>query len=180
MSLEMTTITPLRTGMAAHIGTYADAVAVSDGGTQICVSGTPGLREDGTPPENFTDEAGQYWANVENALGKAVAKLTDIVYMRQWLTCCDNESAYLTVGKAIIHHQPAAAMLSIIDGLVWPNVCAEVEVTAILPGHERFERQDQRPPCRHRRRRHRRGPGRASVLGALKDPVAHEEGRPWS
>jgi len=112
----MTIITPIPTGVAAHIGSYADAVAVSDGGTQIFVSGTPGLRDDGTPPEDFTDEARQCWANVEKALDKAGAKLTDIVYMRQWL----------------IHHQPAA-MLSIIDGLVWPNLRVEVEVTAILP-----------------------------------------------
>ena len=128
----MTTITPILTGVAAHIAKYADAVVVSGGGTQIFVSGTPGLREDGTPPEDFTDEARQCWANVENALGKVGAKLTDIVYMRQWLTSRDNVSAYLAVSKEIIHHQPAA-MLSIIDGLVWPNLRVEVEVTAILP-----------------------------------------------
>ena len=100
--------------------------------TQIFVSGTPGLREDGTPPEDFTDEARQCWANVEKALAKAGAKLTDIVYMRQWLTSRDHVSAYLAVSKEIIHHQPAA-MLSIIDGLVWPNLRVEVEVTAVLP-----------------------------------------------
>ena len=92
----------------------------------------PGLREDGTPPEDFTDEARQCWANVETALAKAGAELTDIVYMRQWLTSRDNVSAYLAVGKEIIQHQPAA-MLSIIDGLVWPELRVEVEVTAILP-----------------------------------------------
>jgi hypothetical protein len=55
----MTAITPILTGVAAHIGTYADAVAVSGCGTQIFVSGTPGLREDGTPPEDFwTTQAG--------------------------------------------------------------------------------------------------------------------------
>jgi 2-iminobutanoate/2-iminopropanoate deaminase len=79
----MTTTTPILTGVTAHIGSYADAVAVSGGGTRIFVSGTPGLREDGTPPEDFSDEARQRWANVENALGKAGAKLTDIAYMRQ-------------------------------------------------------------------------------------------------
>ena len=128
----MTTITPVLTGVAAHIGSYADAVAVSGSSTKIFVSGTPGLREDGTPPEDFTDEARQCWVNVEEALGKAGAQLADIVYMRQWLTSRDNVSAYLAVGKEIIHHQPAA-MLSIIDGLVWPNLRVEVEVTAILP-----------------------------------------------
>ncbi|ASW90958.1 Rid family hydrolase [Mycobacterium marseillense] len=128
----MTTITPILTGVAAHIGHYADAVAVSDGGTRIFVSGTPGVREDGTLPEDFTDEARQCWANVEAALAKAGAKLTDIVYMRQWVTSRDNASAYLAVSKEIIQHRPAA-MFSIIDGLVWPNIRVEVEVTAILP-----------------------------------------------
>ncbi len=128
----MTAITPIFTGVAAHIGKYADAVAVARGGTQIFVSGTPGLREDGKPPEDFTDEARQCWANVERALDKAGARLTDIVYMRQWLTSRDNVSAYLAVSREIINHQPAA-MLSIIDGLVWPSLRVEVEVTAILP-----------------------------------------------
>lgn len=128
----MISTTPVRTGIAAHIGAYADAVAVCGGGTIIFVSGTPGLRQDGTPPEDFTEEARQCWANVEHALGEAGAKLTDIVYMRQWLTSRDNVSAYLAVSKEIVQHQPAA-MLSIIDGLVWPNLHVEVEVTAILP-----------------------------------------------
>jgi enamine deaminase RidA (YjgF/YER057c/UK114 family) len=129
----MTTITPILTGVGAHIAPgYADAVAVSGGGTQIFVSGTPGLRDDGTPPEDFTDEARLCWANVENALGKAGAKLTDIVSVRQWLTSRDNLPAYLALFTEIIHHQPAA-MLSIIDGLVWPNLRLEIEVIAILP-----------------------------------------------
>lgn len=128
----MTTITPIYTGVAAHIGKYADAVAVSGGGgTQIFVSGTPGLREDGTLPEDFADEARQCWANVEKALDKAGATLTDIVYMRQWVTSRDNASAYLAVSKEIIRHEPAA-MFSIIDGLVWPNIRVEVEVTAFM------------------------------------------------
>ncbi|OBK44041.1 RidA family protein [Mycobacterium kubicae] len=128
----MTSITRIRTGVADHIGKYADAIAVSPGGTQIFVSGTPGVREDGTVPEDFTDEARQCWANVEYALGEAGAKLTDIVYMRQWVTSRDNAAAYLAVSKEIIRHEPAA-MFSIIDGLVWPNIRVEVEVTAILP-----------------------------------------------
>lgn len=121
------------TGVGAHIApTYADAIAVPAGGTQIFVSGTPGLRDDGTVPEDFSDEARQCWANVEDALTKAGAKLTDIVYMRQWLTSRDNAPAYMAVSKDIVRHQPAA-MLAIIDGLVWPNIRVEVEVVAVLP-----------------------------------------------
>jgi 2-iminobutanoate/2-iminopropanoate deaminase len=128
----MTTITPILTGVAAHIGHYADAVAVSGGGTHVFVSGTPGIRDDGTLPEDFTEEARQCWVNVENALGKAGAKLTDIVYMRQWVTSRDNASAYLAVSKEFIRHLPGG-MFSIIDGLVWPDIRVEVEVIAIVP-----------------------------------------------
>lgn len=128
----MTTIAPILTGVAAHIGHYADALAVSGGGTQIFVSGTPGVRDDGSLPEDFVDEARQCWANVESALGKAGAKLADIVYMRQWITSRDHAAAYLAVSKEFIRHRPAA-MFSIVDGLVWPNIRVEVEVTAILP-----------------------------------------------
>jgi 2-iminobutanoate/2-iminopropanoate deaminase len=126
------TTTPIYTGVAAHIGHYADAVAVSGSSTLIFVSGTPGVRDDGTLPEDFTDEARQCWTNVEDALGKAGAKLTDIVYMRQWVTSRDNASAYLAVSQEFIRHRPAG-MFSIIDGLVWPDIRVEVEVTAILP-----------------------------------------------
>ena len=129
----MTTITPIFTGVAAHIGSYADAVVVSDTDCrQVFVSGTPGLRDDGAPPTDFTDEARQCWANVERALSLAGAKLTDIVCMRQWLTSRDDLDAYLAVSQQVVQHQPAA-MLSIIDGLVWPELRVEVEVTAILP-----------------------------------------------
>ncbi|WP_061556978.1 RidA family protein [Mycobacterium simiae] len=128
-----TTTNRIYTGVGAHIApTYADAIAISTGGTQIFVSGTPGLREDGTVPEDFSDQARQCWANVEAALRKAGAKLTDIVYMRQWLTSRDNMAAYMAVSKDIIRHQPAA-MLAIIDGLVWPNIGVEVEVVAVVP-----------------------------------------------
>ncbi|OBA59500.1 enamine deaminase RidA [Mycobacterium sp. 1100029.7] len=128
----MTSVTPILTGVADHIGHYADSVTVSGGGTQVFVSGTPGVRDDGTVPEDFVDEARQCWANVEKSLEAAGAKLTDIVYMRQWVTSREYASAYLEVSKEVIRHRPAA-MFSIIDGLVWPNIRVEVEAIAVVP-----------------------------------------------
>jgi hypothetical protein len=58
------------TGVAAHIGKYADAVQIPAGAEVIYTSGTPGLRPDGTVPEDFTEEATQAWRNVEDALGR--------------------------------------------------------------------------------------------------------------
>jgi hypothetical protein len=46
----------------------------------------PGLRPDGTLPEDFSEEAAQAWRNVEEALALAGATLGDIVSVRQWLT----------------------------------------------------------------------------------------------
>ena len=37
----MTTIAPILTGVAAHIGTYADAVALSDGGNAVKPTNAP-------------------------------------------------------------------------------------------------------------------------------------------
>jgi 2-iminobutanoate/2-iminopropanoate deaminase len=59
------------TGVARQIGRYSDAVRVPPGYEQIFVSGTPGLRADGSLPEDFSEEAAQAWRNVEEALSRA-------------------------------------------------------------------------------------------------------------
>ena len=64
----------INTGVAAHIGKYADAVRIPPGAEVIYTSGTPGLRPDGTVPEDFTEEATLAWRNVENALSRAGAR----------------------------------------------------------------------------------------------------------
>ena len=46
-------------------------------------SGTPGLRLDGTLPDDFAEEARQAWRNVAEAPAAAGAQLTDIVSVRQ-------------------------------------------------------------------------------------------------
>jgi 2-iminobutanoate/2-iminopropanoate deaminase len=130
MSSEFESIS---TGVAAHIGKYADAVRVPAGAEVIYTSGTPGLRPDGTVPEDFTEEATQAWRNVEDALGRAGAALTDIVSVRQWLTDASDIPAYAKVRSSVITHEPVF-MLAVIPALVWPRIRVEVEVIAIRPG----------------------------------------------
>jgi enamine deaminase RidA (YjgF/YER057c/UK114 family) len=120
----------ISTGIAAHIGKYADAVRIPAGAEVIYTSGTPGLRPDGTLPEDFTEEVTQAWRNIEDALERAGAKLTDIVSVRQWLTDAADIPAYAKVRSAVIQHEPVF-MLAVIPALVWPNIRVEVEVTAI-------------------------------------------------
>jgi 2-iminobutanoate/2-iminopropanoate deaminase len=118
------------TGVAARIGKYADAVRIPAGAEVIYTSGTPGLREDGTLPKDFTEEAIQAWRNVEEALKRAGAVLTDIVSVRQWLTDAADIPAYAAVRSSVIRHEPAF-MLAVVPALVWPDIRVEVEVTAI-------------------------------------------------
>jgi enamine deaminase RidA (YjgF/YER057c/UK114 family) len=119
------------TGVAHQIGRYADAVRVPAGYDQIILSGTPGLRPDGSLPEDFAEEAAQAWRNVAAALAEAGAELTDIVAVRQWLTSADLIPAYAAVRKEVIKHEPVF-MLGVIPGLVWPKLRVEIEVTAVV------------------------------------------------
>lgn len=124
------TFESISTGIAAHIGRYADAVRIPAGAEVIYTSGTPGLRPDGTLPEDFTDEVTQAWRNIEEALRQAGAALTDNVSVRQWLTDANDIPAYAAVRSKVITHEPVF-MLAVIPALVWPNIRVEVEVTAI-------------------------------------------------
>lgn len=130
--MSMTGPESFSTGVAHQIGRYADAVRVPPGYEQIFVSGTPGLRADGSLPEDFSGEAAQAWRNVEDALSRAGAQLTDIVSVRQWLTSADDIPAYVAVRKKVIQHEPAF-MLGVIPALVWPRLRVEIEVTATRP-----------------------------------------------
>jgi 2-iminobutanoate/2-iminopropanoate deaminase len=120
----------ISTGVAAHIGRYADAVLVPSGADVIHTSGTPGLRPDGTLPDDFSEEVVQAWRNVEEALGRAGAALTDIVSVRQWLTDAADIPAYAAVRSQVITHQPVF-MLGVLPALVWPNIRVEIEVVAV-------------------------------------------------
>jgi 2-iminobutanoate/2-iminopropanoate deaminase len=121
----------IMTGVADHIGNYADAVRVPAGVDLIHTSGTPGLRTDGTLPEDFSEEAAQAWRNVEEALARAGVTLGDIVSVRQWLTDPADIPAYAAVRSSVITHQPVF-MLGVIPALVWPSIRVEIEVTAAV------------------------------------------------
>jgi 2-iminobutanoate/2-iminopropanoate deaminase len=96
------------TGIAAHIGKYADAVQIPAGAEVVY----------------------QAWHNVEDALSLAGAALTDIDSVRQWLTDAADIPAYAKVRSSVIKHEPVF-MLAVIPALVWPNIRVEVEVIAV-------------------------------------------------
>lgn len=120
------------TGVSGHIGNYADAVRVPAGADLIHTSGIPGLRPDGTVPEDFTEEVAQAWRNVSDVLAAAGTELGNVISVRQWLTDAADIQGYAAVRSTVITHQPVF-MLAIVPALVWPNMRVEVEVTAIRP-----------------------------------------------
>src|SRR5580693_7642432 len=107
MSGEFQTVS---TGVAAHIGKYADAVRIPAGAEVIYTSGTPGLRPDGTVPEDFTEQA-----------------------TRRGATSRTHSGARVPVRPSVIKHEPAF-MFAVIPALMRPNIRVEVEVIAIRPG----------------------------------------------
>lgn len=119
-------------GVAHRIGRYCDAVRIPAGHDLIATAGMPGLRQDGTLPEEFTDEAVQAWRNVEAALAAAGASLADVVQVRQWLTSAEDIQAYSAVRGQFIKHEPVF-MLGVVPGLIWPSIRVEIEVVAAVP-----------------------------------------------
>ena len=119
-------------GVAHQIGRYADAVRVPASYDQIVVSGTPGLRPDGTVPESIADEAAQAWHNITDILARAGATLTDIVSVRQWLVDPADIAPYVAVRSTLLTHEPAS-MLAVVPALVRPTFRLEIEVVAALP-----------------------------------------------
>ncbi|MFE2321964.1 Rid family hydrolase [Streptomyces sp. NPDC059441] len=95
------------------------------------MSGTPGLRPDGTRPEDFAEEARQASDNVCEALRCAGAELSDIVQVRSWLTPRGDIDAYVKVRKGVISHRPAN-MLAVVPQLIRPSLRRESEVTTVV------------------------------------------------
>jgi enamine deaminase RidA (YjgF/YER057c/UK114 family) len=119
-------------GIAHQIGRYSDAIRVPAGYDQIVVSGTPGLDENGKIPVDFAAEARQVWRNLAAILEKAGASLSDIVFIRQYLTREEDIETYVAVQQEMITHEPAG-MLLVPTAMVWPEIHVEVEAVALVP-----------------------------------------------
>ncbi|MDU9001851.1 Rid family hydrolase [Streptomyces mirabilis] len=117
--------------VSRHIGTYSDAVAIPACAPQVVLSGTPGLRPDGTRPGDFAEEAGQASDNVCEALRCAGAEPSDIVQVWSWLTARGDIDAYVKVRKDVISHRPAY-MLAVVPQLIRLSLRWESEVTTVV------------------------------------------------
>src|SRR2546423_15672920 len=72
-------------GVAAHIGSYSDAIEVPRDARWLVTSGTPGLGPDGALPADFAGQANMAGENVMRLLRRADMEGRDIVKATQYL-----------------------------------------------------------------------------------------------
>ena len=116
-------------GIVSQIGHYADAVVIPAGYEQILVSGTPGMDQDGDVRPDIASQSEQAWENVVRILEAADASVSDIVFIRQWLTNESDIGDYVAVRTRYVTHRPGS-MLAVVPALVRPEFLVELEVVA--------------------------------------------------
>lgn len=124
---------PVDVGVARHIGTYSDAIATPAGLRWLHTSGTPGLRDDGSVPDDVAEQSKLAWDNVLAALAVAGMGTGDIVKVTSWLVDRDDIPPYTAVRAQVLGDARPASMLAIVPALVRPEIRVEVEVIAACP-----------------------------------------------
>lgn len=120
-------------GVAAHIGKYSDAIEAREAARWFALSGTPGMRADGTIPESFEEQAEQAWVNVLRALASAGMDASHLVKITQFLLRAEDIRAYGAIRARHLGDERPASTLLIVPALVWPNMLIEIEVWAAAP-----------------------------------------------
>ena len=121
----------LDAGIARHVGTYSDAVEISGASRIIYVSGTPGIdTENGALPEGFEQQADLAWRNIISILAEADMDVGDIVKVTQHLIRREDLPIYREIRAKYLAECKPASMLTLLPGLVWPNMLIELEVVA--------------------------------------------------
>ncbi len=121
----------INAGVARHVGSYSDAVEISNAGRIVYVSGTPGIdREDGKLPQGFAEQAELAWQNVIRILREADMDVGDIVKLTQHLIRREDLAAYRDIRTKYLGKCAPASMLTFLPELVWPDMLIELEVVA--------------------------------------------------
>lgn len=120
-------------GVATHIGRYSDAVEVAEPARWLALSGTPGMRADGTLPDSFEEQAAQAWTNVLRALASAGMDARHLVKITQYLLQAEDIAAYGPIRARFLGDARPASTLLIVPTLVWPKMRIEIEVWAADP-----------------------------------------------
>lgn len=117
-------------GVARQIGTYSDAVEVPANARWLFTAGTPGLRLDGSLPEDVTGQAEQAWTHILAMLERAGMTVHDLVRVTHYLLRSEDIPAYVKVRSRFLEDARPASMLLVVPDLVRPGFLLEVEAVA--------------------------------------------------
>jgi enamine deaminase RidA (YjgF/YER057c/UK114 family) len=117
-------------GVAEKIGAYSDAMLVQPNLRWLVTAGTPGLRPDGTTPEDITAQAEQAWRNIVAMLEKAGMTVHDLVKVTHYLVRTEDIKPYVEVRKRFLGDARPASMLLVVPALVRPEFLVEIEACA--------------------------------------------------
>jgi 2-iminobutanoate/2-iminopropanoate deaminase len=120
-------------GVATQIGKYSDAIEIAQPSRLLFLSGTPGLSPEGSLSESFEEQADQAWRNVFALLEKARMGPEHLVKVTQYLVRQEDLKLYPPVRSKWLKDYRPASMLSIVPGLVRPDILIEIEVIASAP-----------------------------------------------
>jgi len=121
-------------GIAARIGAYSDAMLVAPNVRWLFVSGTPGLRTDGSVPEGITAQAEQAWINLLAILEQGGMGVRDLVKLTHYLLRPEDIKPYVAVRSKFLGDARPASMLMVVPQLVRPEFLLEIEAYAANEG----------------------------------------------
>ena len=108
---------------------YSRAVRVDD---RVFVSGSTGIRPDGTIPEGAEAQTRQTLDTIEAALTEAGATIGDVVRVRNYVTNIDQwEQIAVALRERFDTVRPAMTMVEV-SRLIAPEMLIEIEVEAII------------------------------------------------
>lgn len=120
----------INVGVAAKLGKYSDAIETSAGVRWLYSSGTPGLNEDGSLPEDFETQARLAWNSIVAMLHAADMDVENIVKINQSMLRREDLDSYRKIRNEYLGEARPASMLSFISELVMPGMLIELEIVA--------------------------------------------------
>lgn len=126
--MDLTTCDPVA-GVYPTSADYVHALVVRDPRRLVFVSGTMGLRADGTPGTGIEEQLALLWSNVAAILADADATLDDVVRVTSYLTDARHADANARARRSALGGR-LVPTTAIVVGTLDPGWLVEIEVVA--------------------------------------------------